>query len=231
MKDRAPTKPNRMRIVPEDGSPAFYATITRADDPTQAGDPLNKSTFLRDETASLFGMGNDAVPNDVFAFLGSHNLHWWKTTDESGNENYLQSANRNEYPDFGLQNGLTYVYLGVPFQNSVDAKNTAVGSYVGTGKYGSANRNSITFSFVPKFLIVVPNNRVIGSGMNINIDSFEMVWIEGLSEETLGRNAIDGTVYKRFFTLNNNELRWYAEKNADSQMNTSGTTYRYFAVG
>ena len=67
MQDRVPTKPNRILIKPEDGSPSFYATMTRADEPTQVGDPLNKNTFLKDETAALFGFGKTAVPDDVFA--------------------------------------------------------------------------------------------------------------------------------------------------------------------
>lgn len=74
MQDRVPTKPNRVRIQPEDGSPAFYATMTRADEPTQNGTPLNKNTFLKDTTAALFGLDNQAVPDDVFAKLKNHGL-------------------------------------------------------------------------------------------------------------------------------------------------------------
>lgn len=69
MKDRVPTKPNRVRIVPEDGSPAFYATMTRADEPTQAGDPLNKKTLLSDEVAQMIGLDTTATPNDAVAQL------------------------------------------------------------------------------------------------------------------------------------------------------------------
>lgn len=70
MQDRTPTKPNRVLIKPEDGSPSFYATMTRADEPTQVGDPLNKATFLKDETAALFGLDSTAVPDDVFKKAG-----------------------------------------------------------------------------------------------------------------------------------------------------------------
>lgn len=44
-KDREPTYAHRMRITPEDGSAAFYATVERADEPTQEGTPLNAETF------------------------------------------------------------------------------------------------------------------------------------------------------------------------------------------
>ena len=69
MKDRVPANPGRVLITPENGSAAFYATMTRADNPTQEGDPLNKTTLLKDATATLFGLGADAVPDDVLAAI------------------------------------------------------------------------------------------------------------------------------------------------------------------
>ena len=69
MKDRVPANPGRVLITPEDGSAAFYATMTRADNPTQEGDPLNKTTLLKDATAALLGLGTDAVPDDAFISL------------------------------------------------------------------------------------------------------------------------------------------------------------------
>lgn len=69
MKDRVSLYPGRVLITPEDGSPAFYATMTRADEPTQAGDPLNKATLLSDAVAALMGLGQEATPNDMFAAL------------------------------------------------------------------------------------------------------------------------------------------------------------------
>lgn len=71
MYDRIPTpgREGRVLITPEDGSPAFYATVAMADNPLLAGTPLSKETLLRDDTAARFGMGQDAVPDDVLALL------------------------------------------------------------------------------------------------------------------------------------------------------------------
>lgn len=69
MKDRVPVNPGRVLITPENGSAAYYATMTRADNPTQEGTPLNKSSLLKDATAALFGLGTDAVPDDVLAAI------------------------------------------------------------------------------------------------------------------------------------------------------------------
>lgn len=77
MKDRVPGKAGRVLITPEDGSPAFYATMTRADEPTQAGDPLNKATLLADAVAKMYGLGTEVVPSDVFGYLGFYAQHQW----------------------------------------------------------------------------------------------------------------------------------------------------------
>ena len=65
MKNRVPANPGRVLITPEDGSAAFYAVLTRADNPTEAGDPLNKATLLKDATAALYGLDATAVPDEV----------------------------------------------------------------------------------------------------------------------------------------------------------------------
>lgn len=71
MKDRVPVNPGRVLITPENGSAAYYATMTRADNPTQEGTPLNKASLLKDATAALFGLGTDAVPDDVLQMIRS----------------------------------------------------------------------------------------------------------------------------------------------------------------
>ena len=71
MEDRLPTpgQEGRVLITPEDGSAPFYAKVEMADNPTQAGTPLNKQTLLQDATCSILGIPNTSVPNDAFAKL------------------------------------------------------------------------------------------------------------------------------------------------------------------
>lgn len=69
MQDRVPVNPGRVLITPENGSAAYYATMTRADNPTQEGTPLNKASLLKDATAALFGLGTDAVPDDALSAI------------------------------------------------------------------------------------------------------------------------------------------------------------------
>lgn len=67
MKDRQPTYPGRVKLVDvETGEEKVY-DLAMADEPTEAGDPPTKATLLKDATAALFGLGADAVPDDVLA--------------------------------------------------------------------------------------------------------------------------------------------------------------------
>lgn len=71
MRDRVPRYPGRVKLIPVSGQANVY-DMTRADSPTQDGDPINKSTLLKDSTAALYGLGSDAVPDDVFSKIFDH---------------------------------------------------------------------------------------------------------------------------------------------------------------
>lgn len=68
MKDRVSLYPGRVKLTPVSGQENTYDMV-RADEPTQEGTPLSKATFLKDETAALFGLNASAVPDDVFKIL------------------------------------------------------------------------------------------------------------------------------------------------------------------
>lgn len=66
MKDRIPTYPGRVKLNPVDGQANTFDMV-RADEPEQEGTPLNKASLLTDETAALFGLGEDATVDDALA--------------------------------------------------------------------------------------------------------------------------------------------------------------------
>lgn len=68
MQDRIPLYPGRVQLIPVDGQENTF-DLVRADQATQAGDPLNKGTLLSDESAARQGLGADAVPDDMWAGL------------------------------------------------------------------------------------------------------------------------------------------------------------------
>ena len=46
---------------------------------------------LAGATKSMFGLGSSAVPNDVFAFLGQYNTHWWSVLHGEGGPEYQEA--------------------------------------------------------------------------------------------------------------------------------------------
>ena len=307
---------------------------------SQQGTPLNKDTLLKDATAALFGLGTDAVPDDVLEYLGKYNQYWWKRTNKGvyqeaegaaisliysnswttssegsvqysssvtvnpttgeitlsnpistvtidlyGNDGFdsnanilkgkyfipllnganatyvaymeqdaimefqfnaaqnyparinvtngkchivtsqivpgdttlVYSSNRNAYPDSGESGGFEYQYLGIPFENAITAPKIATGSYVGTGKYGASNPNTLTFDFEPK-LVLCANNLFDYAGTN----QFGFMWFGQDGGQAQG---------SKIFSLSGNTLSWYHNTSASNQANQSGATFKYVAIG
>ena len=110
-----------------------------------------------------------------------------------------------------------------------DGVKIEVGSYVGTGTYGSANPNSLTFGFEPKMLIIGSAK----NGSNVTQpallptsngwgDSF--LWIKGQVEERVNGYSVD-------ISSEGKTVSWYSAKAANIQCNATNTTYLYLAIG
>ena len=370
MQDRVPLYPGRVKMTPVAGQANTFDMV-RADDPTQAGTPINKATLLKDATAALFGLGTDAVPDDVLSELGKYKQYWWrrrvnpgyqevktnlisdqtvtsssfptlqyaksitidantgqytlvnpKTVVCAGSRNqdvinaslqeivnnapcyvkssrgldgtqeyqlfylpagstagsssggttgytiylnrysstnlytcisvaasgvvqaqgvsfakydpsqnaweYLRSNSRSAYPDGGISGGYEYEYLGVPLDNAVTAPKIETGSYVGTGTYGQANPNTLTFGFEPKLVIISGGNYQNTYGSTIAImDSAFFMAIAGKSSSL----SPDISSYE-VVSITGNSMSWYTtEDKVDYQFNLSGSVYHYIAIG
>lgn len=103
-------------------------------------------------------------------------------------------------------------------QTNINNK-SAIGSYVGTGEYGSNHKNSLTFAFVPKLVIVMGayDGRAY-YGIFINGSAYAGGFIF----------AYD-VLYS--CTWSDKTLYWYETSGADTQLNRNGTTYYYVAIG
>lgn len=183
MQDRISVNPGRVLISPENGA-AYYATMTRADNPTHNGTPLNKASLLKDATAALFGLGVDAVPDDVINAI--------KTLIDDANVNADKRAQ------------------------------IATGSYTGTGKYGSGNKNQLTFDFEPKFVYITQSDVYT---------AVTVLLIKGLTgASVVGQTSKE---YRLTVSWSDTTVTWYAASGTTGahQVNGSGTTYRYVAIG
>lgn len=96
--------------------------------------------------------------------------------------------------------------------NAIPAVKMETGSYVGTGTYGSGNPNKLTFSFAPK-MVVVTEYGATGLGASTG-----MIW---------NGNPQIGT---RSVSVAGSEISWY-DSSASNQLNSSGSTYYYAAIG
>lgn len=67
MKDRIVQYPNRYKLTPVSGD--IYDITPEPGIVTEPGTDLNKANLLKDDTAALYGLGANAVPDDVFAEL------------------------------------------------------------------------------------------------------------------------------------------------------------------
>ena len=138
----------------------------------------------------------------------------------AGATTYVHSVDRNAYPDSGMIDGISYEYLGVPFDNAVTAPAIATGSYTGTGTYGSANPNSLTFDFEPKFIIFFGEHDLYSPNIFTMAASGKFA------------RGMHGLNYNNNFSYSNGVLTWYTSNSNDySQLNSSGKIYYYTAIG
>lgn len=107
------------------------------------------------------------------------------------------------------------------------------GSYVGTGTYGSSNPCSITFGFAPTLLIVEGDKASSSSGNAYYTGIPYLFTSSYLKVAQLDANSAN--VYDNVVTVSNGgqTISWYSASGvvAAHQLNESGTTYRYIAIG
>ena len=97
------------------------------------------------------------------------------------------------------------------------------GTYTGTGTYGSSNPNSLTFSFTPKLVFLLP---LPGK----NHTTMPIVWGQSTYTHISHSSAGGSTATTGTVTYSGNTIRWYSS-GTTSQHNDSGSTYYYAAIG
>lgn len=112
--------------------------------------------------------------------------------------------------------------------------NVTTGSYVGTGKAGSSNPNQIAVGFDAKFVVVVPAAISVNDGGGNNYSTFFGLLIP--SQQVGMVKTVGGTTARILTaTSGGGVVRWYTAGSAHSdtlaQMNQSGATYHYAAIG
>lgn len=146
------------------------------------------------------------------------------TTPTIGDWSYLQSSNRNAYPDSEIVDGYEYVYLGKPYENflGVPVEIEAL-SYTGTGTYNNLNKNTLTFSKTPKIVFIHDGTTSLGIFINGLTRALTTTGISTSSSDTTFN-------YGQSVAWVENSLIWYNNQSDSSQLNKSGTTYLVIAI-
>lgn len=96
----------------------------------------------------------------------------------------------------------------------------ATGSYTGNGKYGATNPNTLTFPFVPLFVLLYPEGD--------RSYAFWHILIPG-TQYALGTLSDNLSQYM-YMSWNGTTASYYAGT-AEYQNNGSGKIYKYIAIG
>ena len=135
-------------------------------------------------------------------------------------EGTVHSADRNAYPDNGAIGKTHYKYYGIPFENLVKtAAKIVAGKYVGTGTYGQNNPSTLKFPFKPRIVFI---------GCETAARQTSIGWICG---RTNAYTIIDSTMYAATLSWFNDSVTWYSNQQAPAQLNYTGVTYHYVAIG
>ncbi len=114
--------------------------------------------------------------------------------------------------------------IAIPADQIKDGVKIATGSYTGTGTYGASNPNSLTFDFEPKFIFI---SSLKGSDYMQSMKGNTGFFFNN-NESSDASNVI---------TWGGNSVSWYTDGTASSsvkpskQLNWSGATYNYLAIG
>ena len=116
---------------------------------------------------------------------------------------------------------------------------TAIGTYTGNGMAGSANKNSLSFTFTPKIILI--SHEPIYTPNPVTYTSYIMVMFQGLTTAwavVMGGDSLvsSGYSFRNVVAWSENGVEWYSPDGTGStyapyQMNNNGTTYYYAAIG
>ena len=105
------------------------------------------------------------------------------------------------------------------------------GEYTGNGRYGSANPNSITFSFVPDIVFIIEqNNSTSVRGYQATFFPKNSAVKQWSTQGPSGDAALEIYGLYQNLSLSGNTLSWYGV-NESYQMNKNNKPYSWYAIG
>lgn len=152
-------------------------------------------------------------------FLAPYNKSVYTVGINTSLVGYVNSPDSDAYPP-SVPDEYTYIPLG----KLGNFARMETGSYIGTGKYGADNPNSLTFKFVPKFVLIFWAE----NGSPNNAMAFLSAY-GGISYQPGGSNGQWFYASEIEVKITGTAITWYASS-LQIQMNSSAK-YQYLAIG
>lgn len=228
MKDRNVQHASRFRLTKVPGTDDVYDLIPAPGEVYEEGTLINKSALLKDATAALFGLGADAVPDEVLALLKTI------TDNQSAaiaNGVKVATGSYVGTGTYGSKNPCSLTFDFKPklifmWQDVLSSKN----GY--TLAYSMGGTSKATYIILP--LDEITENYTEGGMLPIKAYLYYY--------HNNGNQA--GQMFYGYTKLNNNILSWYLEPKstidqndyktediAFAQLNSTNTKYKYLIVG
>ena len=158
MHDRNVEHPNRYQMVKVEGTDDVYDIVPAPGRVDNDGTLINKATLLKDSTAAKFGLGSDAVPDDVFRLLsrfhaGLGNEYVWEKLAGSSYKDFATHTTNSDYTIFSNTNNSKTFYYAESYTIGDNLKVSLVSpkSFVMTGD--EAYKDSFYDVFRGKYLL------------------------------------------------------------------------------
>lgn len=242
MQDRVPLYPGRVKMTPVAGQANTYDMV-RADDPTQAGTPLNKATLLKDATAALYGLGTGAVPDDVLAWIGAYNTYWWRRRIPGGMRYVeVQSDIPNAIGLFGPYVETSQVIYSKQLTIDQTNGNAALGAELTLPKTSGQELAEAIVANAPLYVSVsgtiycIPDGATAGAGSNPSFNTSTIMYYTSSNKDYVYING-SGTPLGKTVTTERKQIPagdWeYLQSSTRSAYPDSGTQdgYEYEYLG
>lgn len=214
--------------TPQDGSKLAYFTgnesLVAYNSAGTAVYWWTRSSYLSN-TSTMHAVGTSGAPTALDA----------NRTDGYARPVFVISG---DISDFGFYTDGKYVFAEQEFEYELNdalgkpvelpGTHIEIGSYNGTGTCGSGNRSSLTFAFEPKIVFI---QRTDTSQIYALTAIYGSNYASGIvTSGSSADQANYGGQWYVFAYWSRNAFEWYAN-DASTQLNTSGATYRYVAIG
>lgn len=224
----------------------YISSSVTVDDSGNISQENRGSTYINGEdNNTMQGQANNVIGK--FVVLNSKQSNsdfdvgtiWYIPPDVTIRNSY--STDGEAYDQFNITNYVTKRqpvtgYAAIPAGTTIeylgklgDKARVQVVSYVGTGRSGADNQNSLTFDFVPKLLLIKSDAK---SAYYICLTLFGTTLTDTYEDyaffDATGNMTYPDSSYAR---KNGKKIQWYSLRNAYVQANGSGMKYTAIAIG